>query len=135
MEESLVWAPNIMGHFRRKIWNLSKYKSQPLFSNFDSAQLLAQASIWFHSLHIVKLVTSSFQSFKNHALRPLELKISLVQKWSLETYVSSQVRIGNSQIWLLITKFTRVFLLIMFSNFPKAFSIIKHMIWLSFSAK
>ena len=53
---------------KKKLRNFLSMKSQPFSSNFNSTQLLAQASNWSHSLHIVKLMTLSFKCFKNNII-------------------------------------------------------------------
>ena len=60
---------------------------------------------------------------------PLFLKL-VAWNWS---FITSQIL--KSLFWLLITSFHAFLLLIMFSNFPKAFSIMKRIIWMSFDAK
>ena len=59
-ERPCLDARHYKSFLKKKLRNFLSMESQFLFPNFDSLQLLTQATILCHSFPILKLVTSSF---------------------------------------------------------------------------
>ena len=107
--EGHVWMQTIIGHFWRRIWNISKYGKSTLFLQlwlhvtFSSSIHLIPFSFHFKACNLIFPKHKELCPKTPWGGNPIDLNL-VAWNWILH-----KVRILKSTMWLLNTRFMRIF--------------------------